>query len=409
MKEANVLIIADKKDSRILDIDRQSTHWNIVRKVVDYQLLHKAVDELHHQIVDDHIDFVLYSRNDQVGNRTSIGPITSELRIGYSSFSGIDIEQQEQQMISCFDDFFNCDKSVDFALEEKEPSNEKLNGKGTFSLIFDTEQLGCAKYGLPRLFNILNKYNVQATFFVTNITKRVYSNVDELITKQGHELGLHGLWHEYLSDLDSKSQTSLIAKMAKGFGAGFYGVNFIGRMNDYTLDALIENRSPYFVSSSVNYYRYSHYPKFCLSPKTFERNGGKILMLPIGVETYSFPWLSVKNMLDSAINQSKYDRFPHLSILCHPFRDGNLSNIAKTEKLLRYLTKEKGLTSITLKKLTDKIIDNVNFQTESSLQSLSHSKSFASSFPKTRQDFIGFIPENALKLYKLSKRHQTVF
>ena len=50
MTKPKVLIIVDKEDVKYLDTNKQSEHWNIFWKVIDYDRLHKTVDEVQKQI-----------------------------------------------------------------------------------------------------------------------------------------------------------------------------------------------------------------------------------------------------------------------------------------------------------------------------------------------------------------------
>jgi peptidoglycan/xylan/chitin deacetylase (PgdA/CDA1 family) len=84
--------------------------------------------------------------------------------------------------------------------------------------------------------------------------KKVYPNILDEIRRLGHEVGLHGLWHEYLSNFNEQIQEELIQTMISDFGGQVHGANFIGRMNKDTLQALVNNRIDYFVYPMINYY-----------------------------------------------------------------------------------------------------------------------------------------------------------
>lgn len=83
MSNSNILIIADKEDVKHLDVNKQSNHWNIFWKIIDYNRLHKSIDEIQSQIKKHKIDFILYSRNDQVAKKVSIGHVTKRLKISF--------------------------------------------------------------------------------------------------------------------------------------------------------------------------------------------------------------------------------------------------------------------------------------------------------------------------------------
>jgi peptidoglycan/xylan/chitin deacetylase (PgdA/CDA1 family) len=202
----------------------------------------------------------------------------------------------------------------------------------------------------------LNKYDIKATFFVTNLMKKVYSNILEEISTHGHEIGLHGRWHEYLSKSNSDEQVELIKNMVADFGYPIHSANFVGRMNDDTIHALTGNGIKYFVYPLINYYRFFSYPKLPANPSLISLKDGDILAIPILVETYGRVWFSIRNMLDSACKES-LKTSKHITILCHPFRDGNLQHLGTTEKLIRHLTTTQKMYPIPLKeavKLEDK-------------------------------------------------------
>jgi len=407
MNKPNVLIIADEKDSEILDTEHKSEHWNIFWEVIDYNELHKKVSEIRELVTKNNIDFVLYSRNDQVANRISIGPVTRKLRTGYSSFSGIDKKDRIKQMKVCFEAFVECNKRMAFNIGERDENLPESNSKGgTFSLIFDTEQLGGVKYGLPRILELLKRYDVRATFFVTNVVKKVYSNILEEIQRRRHEVGIHGKWHEYLSKYDMEEQRILIKSMVKDLGCQIYGANFMGRMNQDTIHALIENEIEYFVHPMINYYRFFCYEKLPTNPFLVSSEDEEIWMFPVSVETYNRPWLSIKNMINSAFLEN-LKSIRHVTILLHPFRDGNIQHINVTEILLRYLVYKKGLKGVPIKDilLNHKTHANVCKIKINKIDSLRESRFI----PRTKEDFICMIPENLMMLWRIIKKDHAVW
>lgn len=397
IKRSNILIIGDKEDVKHLDINKQSDHWNIFWEIIDYDKLPNSVDKIRAKIKEHNIDFILYTRNDQVANRMKIGPITNKLKIGYSSISGIDEKFRIEEMKNCFDDFIRCNNKLYFDIPPTKGTFPETSDKcGFFSLMFDTEQMGCVRYGLPRILALLNKYDVKATFFITNLMKKVYSNVVEEIVNQGHDIGIHGEWHEYLSNLSREVQSNSIKNMVNDFNIKIQGANFIGRMNNDTVAALIDNKLKYFV--------YPSYPRLQTSPSLAKLENGDILMIPISVETYNSPWFSIRNMINTANKKSlKYNK--HITILCHPFRDGNLQHIEVTEKLLKYLVVEKEMKSITIEDIStnhDKHIKVNDFNN----MNLTYKKILTNFIPQTKEDFVYTIPQNILTLYRLIRKGQ---
>ncbi|KLK90678.1 polysaccharide deacetylase [Microvirga vignae] len=52
-----------------------------------------------------------------------------------------------------------------------------------------------ARVGIPKLLELLARYEVKATFFITGWTVEAHPTACEAILKAGHEIGHHGYWH----------------------------------------------------------------------------------------------------------------------------------------------------------------------------------------------------------------------
>jgi len=410
MKSPNVLVLADTKDAEYLVPQGESKHWNIFWKTMDYNDLFMKASELREFVLENNIDFVVYSRNDQVANRINLNPITNQLKIGFSSFSGIDNENRINQMSTCYQDFIECNKPLPFhSSKEQKVKHKTTQSRGTFSFVFDAEQFGCFRYGIPRIFNLLDEYDVKATFFVTNIMKKVYSNAIELIKTAGHDVGIHGQWHEQLFDIDVSTQTKIVNEMKTDFSNYPTGANFVGRMDDATVTALVRNNFKYFMYLAVNYYQPFRFPNISNRPISINNDGAKILALPISLNTYSLPWFSIKNSIDSAVASFRKTDFQHITILMHPFRDGNLNHLSTTKKLLKHLTMDLGLHPITLNQLVNNLGPNIhqNSMNYKEFETIIRPKRNLN-FPKTKQDFLGF-SEVFFHAYKFLKKNHDVF
>jgi peptidoglycan/xylan/chitin deacetylase (PgdA/CDA1 family) len=406
LDKPRALLIVDEKDMECLDIRRETNKWEIFWIIVNYDKIYKSYHEVEAQVIKQDIDLVIYSRNDQIGNGISIGPFTNRLKVGYSSFSGIDNDYRIEEMQVLFTDFMNCDikLNLDMAQQKKEIIRPSFN-RGTFSLIFDTEQLGCIRYGLPRILKILNKYNVHATFFLTNVMKKIYPTIIEDLIARGHEVGIHGLWHESLISREPKIQRDLISFMAKDLDCKILGANLLGRMDKNTIRSLIDNNIKYFCAPIINRYKFLCYPKYNTNPLLVKSDRGNILMNPIHVETYGRPWFSIRNMIDTAITQSSKSN-KHITILCHPFRDGNLQHIETTEKMIEYLSINKELTSITADQLPLIADESIKLDDLDNLRNVRKSEIL---MPKTREDCFYLIPENLMMIYMIWKKNRTIW
>jgi len=84
--------------------------------------------------------------------------------------------------------------------------------------------------GLPRFFQIINKYDIKATLFVPALLLYQFPSYFRHLEKQGHEIALHGYEHERFDTLSVKEQErriedaveiykSIFKKQPKGFRA----------------------------------------------------------------------------------------------------------------------------------------------------------------------------------------------
>jgi peptidoglycan/xylan/chitin deacetylase (PgdA/CDA1 family) len=309
-----------------------------VLELVDYSRLAGAAPRLT-RVLDEHeLDFVLFARNDQVYDRRAIGVLIRALEVGYSSFSGIDGEFALNQTRTCLDDYLAGGKR----LELKRPQGGKPTSggdNGTFSLLFDLEQLGGARFGLPRILEVLHEFDVPATFFTTGFVGSVYVDVFDILAEHTHEIGLHGLYHEYLAGRGLEDQLALIQAMkaACADGVAVRGANFIGRMDDVTVDAMVASGLEYFVTFMEHRYAPFGYRRMPLRPMRVVTGGGAIWMIPVSVETNNRPWRYVKRLIDAAAGAGEDDGFRHVNVLLHPFRDGALRHIEDLRRLVEHL------------------------------------------------------------------------
>jgi peptidoglycan/xylan/chitin deacetylase (PgdA/CDA1 family) len=397
--QKKVLIIVDAKDYGILkditDIDNK--FWDIKWTIVDYKFLENYYHQINNLIKRFEIDFILFSQNDQIKYRTPIGPIIRRLNIGYSSISGIDRNYRIDQMKQCYSDFQNRNVKLNFGLSLTD--HEKLEGHGKFYLFFDVEQLSCVRYGLPRILSLLNLYHIKGNFFITNLMKEIYPNIVDILVENGHLVGIHGRWHENLVLYNFNEQSRAIKSMIHHFGTKAICANFIGRMNDNTTRACIENDIKYVMYPAINYFRWISYPKKGSEIYSLKEDDKQLLFIPFNVETYGRTWFSVKNMIDNTIRENK-ESTNKITILMHPFRDGNLQHIDTTKNILEYLVKTKNLSSTLLSEFDEppnKIREITNIT--QIFKDLNHKKH--NYFPLFREDIQGIIPENYWKLYKL--------
>ncbi len=333
-------------------------------------------------------EWLLFERNEQSG--WPIGEINRSLRLGYSSFSGIDLQYMEAQTEACWDDFVSRKGKMDFGntgkgrgagVKEKETgkggrkNSKGENGeenytaaeaktektanaintttqsasgrrnntgsRGTFSLIFDTEQLGGVKYGVPRILRLLESKGVPATFFVTGVACRTYPELLGALRKGGHEVGIHGACHEYLNGLETGRQAEKISEAISDIGGKAAGANLMGRMDSETPKALVRNGIEYFTFPLKN-----TRPLLAdYSPPMWSAPG--LFAMPVFAETYGKPFEAIERQISLTLAKAPMEG-AHITALTHPFFDGSLSRIGLLEKTIDLL-RQNGLEGVCVK------------------------------------------------------------
>ncbi|PVH95363.1 carbohydrate esterase family 4 protein [Periconia macrospinosa] len=80
-----------------------------------------------------------------------------------------------------------------------------------------------ATVGTNRVLTLLSKYNIHATWFVPAHTAESFPGQIHKIVDAGHEIGLHGYTHEFVSSLSVEQQRDVLGKsmeVLKGFTGG---------------------------------------------------------------------------------------------------------------------------------------------------------------------------------------------
>ena len=70
-----------------------------------------------------------------------------------------------------------------------------------------------ARAGLPRILNLLDRYNIPATFFIPAISAKLHpQGVKDIVSKKRHEIGIHGWIHERNSLLAEADERELMRR-----------------------------------------------------------------------------------------------------------------------------------------------------------------------------------------------------
>ena len=70
------------------------------------------------------------------------------------------------------------------------------------------------RQGVPRIVNILQRYDIKASFYVPAVTALLYPDEQRDLAAQGHEIGIHGWIHERNSVLPFESEKDLMMRSA---------------------------------------------------------------------------------------------------------------------------------------------------------------------------------------------------
>src|SRR5579875_3156011 len=81
-----------------------------------------------------------------------------------------------------------------------------LVGEGTYGPINFTRGEFGATVGIPRIMEVLDKYNVSATWFTPGVIADTYPHVIKEIAARGHEIGHHGYFQECPGWMNEKEE-----------------------------------------------------------------------------------------------------------------------------------------------------------------------------------------------------------
>jgi peptidoglycan-N-acetylglucosamine deacetylase len=70
------------------------------------------------------------------------------------------------------------------------------------------------RVGVPRILKVLDKYGVQASFYVPAVTALLYPDEQRDLVERGHEVGIHGWIHELNSTLPHEAERDLMLRSA---------------------------------------------------------------------------------------------------------------------------------------------------------------------------------------------------
>lgn len=315
---------------------------------------HLGIDPLvRGEILASGCEALIFLANDDMEGHPRIGRVLRDLRLGYTAVSAIDRQECDSQTRTCVRDLLSGKADLPLPPPLKGKPHDSARSRGTCSLLFDLEQFGGARYGMPRLLTLLEHHGIRATFFVTGFIAEVFPSLLRRIVAGGHELGVHGNVHEFLQGRSLEDQMHRVKTQIDVLGehGPVRGANFIFRMDDLTPQALVMSGVTYFVLFRKHLFHRTRFIPASSRARSFRTPCGDLTFVPVGVETYGLGWQEIRRAVDSAWETSDREGYRHVNVLMHPFKDGSARRIAVTDALLKYLIAEIGLRPIPLREL----------------------------------------------------------
>lgn len=214
--------------------------------------------------------------------------------------------------------------------------------------------------GVPRILDLLDRYDVKATFFAPGYSAERYPDVIRRIVDAGHEIGHHSYFHEDTSWMDEKTEADMIDRGLEALDkvAGVRPEGYrapMWEMNYHTPKILAE-RGFLYDSSLMD----ADYPYELAAG---DAAGSSLVELPVwwGLddwEQYAFlPDLMGSGVIESpakveemwTLELDAMHRLGALFDLClHPFLSGRPARAEVVERLLGHMLELPGLWVTTL-------------------------------------------------------------
>jgi peptidoglycan/xylan/chitin deacetylase (PgdA/CDA1 family) len=315
-----------------------------------------------HEIRVSGCEALIFLRNDDMEGHPQVGRILRELRLGYTAVSAIDAQASDDQTRACIRDLLSGMADVPIRLGQADTTCHSRKTRGTCSFVFDLEQFGGARYGMPRLLPLLEASHIRATFFVTGFIAEVFPSLVRRICQGGHELGVHGSVHEFLQGRSLEEQEKRVRGQVALLAAQgpVHGANFIFRMDDLSPEALARCALKYFVLFRKHLFQRTRFIPASGRLRPFRAPSGDLTMIPIGVETYGLSWHEIRASVNSAWKTAVREGLRHVTVLLHPFKDGTIARIHQTGRLIQYMLVELGLQAVPLAEIPEPRSRNVH-------------------------------------------------
>lgn len=223
-----------------------------------------------------------------------------------------------------------------------------------------------AREGIPRILNLLKKYDLQATFFIPGYTAEQHPEEVKAIAQAGHEIGHHGYLHEPSNLLNKEQELEMLRKgtaaLEKVTGkrpVGFRSPS--AELSPNTLSLLLDMGFVYDSSLMA-----SDRPYLIKDPK----NSREIVEIPISIELTDSPhfmFLYHPIVLPGLSSPSKVEeiwrgdfdglyaenRNAVFNLTCHPQLIGRPHRMQMLERFIRYMLEHEGVWFARMREISD--------------------------------------------------------
>ncbi|TCC99083.1 DUF3473 domain-containing protein [Pedobacter frigidisoli] len=202
------------------------------------------------------------------------------------------------------------------------------------------DQIAISRAGTIAILDILDKYEVKATFFCTVTFAENVPDLIKRITETGHELASHGYYH---SDFKPEHLLQSKLRLEKLSGKEITGYRMARMM---PVDEKEIEKAGYTYNTSINpTYLPGRYNNFNISRTYFKKEN--VLQIPASVSPIiRFPlfWLSFHNLplgIYKSLSSWTYKKDKYLNVYFHPWEFTDLDDVERFG-FPSYVTKNTG-------------------------------------------------------------------
>ena len=237
--------------------------------------------------------------------------------------------------------------SFDYQAEVGSPTLP--GGKTNYQMV--TERQYGGRHGIWRVLDLLDKYGIKSTFFVSGVTAERYPDSVKAIKARGHDIAGHAYAHEELYNLPIEEERQIILKtinaLEKISGERPWGWRSPKVwISDNTLELLAENGFIYnsdLLNEDLPYVIKTKSKELVEIPYTFTTDDA-CLYSPI-----NYPYGIPRNVLgvwqdEFHVLYEESKKSPKMLIIClHPYLTGRPSRSKALDDFLNYIKDFKGL------------------------------------------------------------------